>query len=144
MQKFIKLTVFNGVENDAVLFTHKWLNSHCETVLEFTGTVKFDKYREVWAACVEKGNTYNFNIQPSHVVSMRKRVEKDFKFTLKNYLSEYCVKVRKNESEATTELWLISHRCITVNGKQYYIPKAYGHDEATNIIQTYLYDNFQI
>ena len=66
------------------------------------------------------------------------------KNAVKDFLSEYCTKVRKNESEATTELWLISHRCITVNGKQYYIPKAYGHDEATNIIQTYLYDNFQI
>jgi hypothetical protein len=78
--------------------------------------------------------TYEENWKGIH-----KEIFRAFKSAIKDYLSQYCIKVRKNESQATTERMLIDHRGITVNGKEYYISRVCDGE----IIQDYLYDNFQ-
>lgn len=135
---------FIGNNLDSVLTRFAWIEDgiakvqiHGETKMLGDGKIEFkvnsefetEKDRTTYSACHK---------------TIQKAIAKRFKDEINSFLSEYCTKVRKNESEATTERMLIDHRCITVKGKEYYIPRSYTHDEEQSVIQNYLYDNFQI
>ena len=135
---------FIGNNLDSVLTRFAWIEDgiakvqiHGETKMLGDGKIEFkvnsefetENDRETYSACHK---------------TIHRTIAKRFKNEINLFLSEYCTKVRKNESEATTERMLIDHRCITVKGKEYYLPRSYTHDEAQSVIQNYLYDNFQI
>jgi len=134
---------FIGNNLDSVLTRFAWIEDGIakvqikgETKMLNDGKIDFkvnpefetENDRETYSACYK---------------TIHRTIAKRFKDEINSCLSEYCTKVRKNESEATTERMLIDHRCITVKGKEYYIPRSYTHDDAQSVIQDYLYDNFQ-
>ena len=135
---------FEGNNEKSVVIKYQWVNSELRTIFAIEGSVKMnqdgtmdftvnnDQMKE------DDVLTYEENWKGIH-----KEIFRAFKSAIKDYLSQYCIKVRKNESQATTERMLIDHRCITVKGKEYYIPRSYTHDDAQSVIQDYLYDNFQ-
>jgi len=63
--------------------------------------------------------------------------------TVKEYLKEYCTKVRKKETDSYIELMMDNHKCINYGGVQYYIPKSYHSNEET-IIADFLIDNYSL
>ncbi len=144
MKNYNEKISFNSVEGDSVLYHYKRFNLDNEVVLELGGKIKYKESMADWFSTIENGNYYGFNVGTDlDVLSIRNRIEKDFKKKVKDYLSEYCVKARKNESDVTIERMLIDHRCIAVKGKEYYIPRD-SHDGVEGIIRDYLYDNFQL
>lgn len=146
LQKFgiVQKVSFESNNEKSVAIKYQWINSELHTIFTIEGSVKmnqdgtmdFTVNKDIMKE--DDVLTYEENYREIH-----KEIFRAFKNAVKDFLSEYCTKVRKNESEATTDRMLIDHRCITVKGKEYYIPRSYTHDDAQSVIQTYLYDNFQ-
>jgi len=63
--------------------------------------------------------------------------------TVKDYLKENCVKVRKNETDVYVELMVDNHKCINYGGIEYYVPdSSYSNEEV--IISSFLTDNYRL
>lgn len=67
------------------------------------------------------------------------------KKAIKEFLSMYCIKVKKRESSSYVELMMDNHYCIEYNGKEYYVPNGcmFWGDEGSKMF-TYLIDNYRL